>query len=457
MSRLRLIAAVWCGKLLYFAVRLRGSGGSALPGLVALRIDPLLVKKLSRQAAGGTVLITGTNGKTTSARMLAAVLDESGRRLVRNEGGSNLLRGVASALLYAAGPFGGLNADCCLFEVDEASLPAVAEQTAPRIVMVTNLFRDQLDRYGELLSTAKLIDSALRRQKEVTLLLNGDDPLVATLGSEKQRRLFWGIEVKGSSSLSEDEPMDSIDCPVCGRRLEYRSRSYAHLGDYRCPDGHVARPKLSLSADLKLHGLKGTALRFSDGGSLMLPLPGLYNASNAAGVVLTAEALGLPRDDATRALESVQAPFGRLESLTIENRRVYLLLIKNPTGFTQVIDLIRSEPRSGNLLFALNDNFADGTDVSWIWDASVERLRDVATRSTVSGIRAEDMLLRLKYAGFDLKQTKLESDLGAALSHALRMTPTGETLFVLPTYTAMLSLRKILASQGHVTHFLETT
>jgi UDP-N-acetylmuramyl tripeptide synthase len=455
MSRLRLILALLCGKLLYTAVRLRGSGGSALPGLVALRLDPRLAAKLSRQAAGGTILITGTNGKTTSARMLSAVLTGGGATVVHNEDGSNLLRGVASALLHSSSLFGKISADFCLFEVDEASLPAVAEQTEPRLIMVGNLFRDQLDRYGELLSTAKLIDKAVKRQKEATLLLNGDDPLVATLGSAKQRRLFWGIDGAAGSEIGEDEPMDSIDCPICGKRLEYRSRSYAHLGDYRCPDGHIARPKLDLAATPTLHGLKGTKLALSGGGSLMLPLPGLYNASNALGVLLAADALGLPRDGAVEALEKARAAFGRLEVLTIDNRRVYLLLIKNPTGFTQVIDLIRSEPRGGNLMLALNDNFADGTDVSWIWDASLERLRTVATRTTVSGIRAEDMLLRLKYAGYDLSDIVLEHDLESAFQHAVRTTPTGETLFVLPTYTAMLSLRKILAAQGRVAHFLE--
>jgi lipid II isoglutaminyl synthase (glutamine-hydrolysing) len=457
MATIRLIAAILCGKLVYMAVRLRGGGGSALPGLVALRIDPQLVRKLSSQATEGTLLVTGTNGKTTSARMLATILEKSGRRVVRNEGGSNLLRGVASALLRAASASGKISAEFCLFEVDEASLPAVARQTGPRLIMVTNLFRDQLDRYGELISTATLIDSALKSQNGATLILNGDDPLVASLGSPKQQRLFWGIRSGAAAEIDEDEPMDSIDCPVCGKRLIYASRSYAHLGDYRCPDGHICRPPLALSADLRLHGLKGTSLTLSGGGEVMLSLPGLFNASNALGALLASDTLGLPRSDASESLETVQAAFGRLEAITIDNRRVYLLLIKNPTGFTQVIDLIRSEPRGGNLLLALNDNFADGTDVSWIWDASLERLRTVISRVTVSGIRAEDMLLRLKYAGFDLGQIKLEHDLQAALADAVRMTPTGETLFVLPTYTAMLSLRKILAAQGRIAHFLETT
>ncbi len=422
-------------------------GGSALPGLIAEKIDPGTARKLAQNLRQGSILVTGTNGKTTTTKMLLDILEAGGKRVVTNRSGSNLSRGILSSLIEHANLNGSIDADLGLFEVDEASLPAVARATDPKVIVVLNLFRDQLDRYGELDSTAKLIGDVLAASK-ADIFLNADDPLVASLSRYVKNQVrvhFFGVEAANSTKLAHDMASDSNHCPYDGHSLEYSANFFGHIGHYRCPLGDFKRPKPATSIQSYMEGRE-----FEVGGqSITLPLPGLYNAYNALAAIAVGLHAGIGPQKIATAIEQTEAAFGRVEKLELDGREVYLLLIKNPTGFNQVIQtFLLGKP--GALMIAINDNFADGRDVSWLWDVAVEELSSTEHTIVASGIRAADMALRLKYAGLD---AAIDSNLKAGLAHVLRASKPGETVYILPTYTAMLELREILSDQTEMKEF----
>ena len=457
-------AAIAAGRLAGGASRaLRRGGGTAVAGLAALQLDPALPARLAGTLGHGSVIVTGTNGKTTTARMLAAISGEAGLRPLANPSGSNLMRGVATALLEATGPLGNVR-DAArrlgVFEVDEATLPEAARALAPRAIVFTNLFRDQLDRYGEVDSVAQLWQRTLASLPDTTTaVLNADDPAVASLAAHARGRvLTYGIEDTRVAQEHLDHASDYRFCLSCGAELSYTAAFFGHVGHWRCPSCGNTRPAPDVRATcVELHRLESSGLVLATPERELridLPLAGLYNAENALAAAAGALALDLPLDAVERALRSFRAAFGRQERFRVDGRDVLVLLGKNPTGMNQVLRTIASTGEPLRLLLFLNDGIQDGRDISWIWDTDYELIAERAAGAVVSGTRADEMALRLKYADLRIEpQVVRETD--TALAAALAATPPGETLYVIPTYTAMLEVRELLARRGGARHFWE--
>ncbi|MCH8995110.1 MAG: DUF1727 domain-containing protein [Chloroflexi bacterium] len=450
---------------------MRRGGGTAVAGLVALRVDPELPRRLAAQLGQGSAIVTGTNGKTTSARMLAAIAREAGLRPVANASGSNLMRGVATALLGETDLLGRVRVASerlGVFEVDEATLPEATSPPgglAPRVVVFTNLFRDQLDRYGEVDAVAELWRRTLSALPgEATIVLNADDPAVASLAASATGSvLTYGIEdtrVAEDSASGGEHASDYRFCLSCGEELSYEAAFYGHIGHWRCPSCGRARPQPDVRATcVEPASERSTRLTLgTPQGELEveLPLSGVYNVENALAATTGALALGLPLAAVGRALSAFQAAFGRQERFQVDGREVLVLLGKNPTGLNQVLRTIASGANGArqHFLLFLNDGIADGRDISWIWDTDYELLADRAASVVVAGTRAEELALRLKYADLPVEPAVFH-DTRPALDAALATTPPGETLYVVPTYTAMLEVRELLARRGRRGRFWE--
>ncbi len=466
---MRDLLAVWAGRVALRASRRLGYGGSSLPGQVALRIQPAILRRLAGRLRRGAVLITGTNGKTTTAALLAAILEAAGWRLIHNRSGANLIHGLVSAFLEA--PTAGRRAphpDIALLEVDEATVPEAVRELRPVGVVVTNFSRDQLDRFGELDATVSLVArglDALRGRGFVAL--NADDPLVAALGRGRPGRvIYYGVAEAPCRAAGEAETREQRHCPACGRELAYRSFYYGHLGRYECPGGDFARPASQvLAREVDLGGPAGASLTVNVEGHgevpVVLPVPGLYNVYNGLAALTAALQLGVSLPNAAAALARARPCFGRMERIAIGGRELLLALVKNPTGFNQVLlTILGDRPSPGRprrrFLIAVNDRYADGTDVSWLWDVEFEllaRRESEIEGIVVSGLRALDMAVRLKYAGFPMSRVRCVPHLGEALDVAMASGTARGPLYVTPTYTAMLELRDILTRRGYTPPF----
>ena len=446
-----LFLTVFIAKAVLNLSRILGrGGGSALPGLIAEKIDPKVGEKLAKKISNGSVIITGTNGKTTTNKMVSRILSDRGESLVQNRSGSNLSRGIVSALIEHATSSGDINESIGLFEVDEAAMPAVAKMIKPRAIIVLNLFRDQLDRYGELDTTAALIGKGIE-STNAKLILNADDPLVASLAKYAQNPAeveYFGLENVPSSMLSHDVTADSNTCPLCGRALKYSQEFYGHIGHYKCGEGHFNRPSTKAHAtDIKLdeHGSSFSLGVHESTIDANIGLPGLYNIYNAVAAAALANELGIQLESAVQSLENVEAAFGRVERVTFGSKTVYLLLVKNPTGFNQIIQTFLLTKKHQNILFVINDKFADGRDISWLWDVAFEELEHHSHTIDCSGIRATDMALRLKYTGIPVRD--INKNIKKSLHQFIDQLPENSTGYVIPTYTAMLESRKILGKK----------
>jgi UDP-N-acetylmuramyl tripeptide synthase len=429
--------------------RRAGRGGTSLPGKVLLRLQPDAIARLSARLPQGSAVLSATNGKTTTAAMVAAILERRGTRLVHNRAGANMAGGVATALLDARG-----DGDLGLFEVDEFWLAGVTDQLRPRALLLANLFRDQLDRYGELETIADrwagVVDAAAKRGTR--LVLNADDPLVADLGRDvpADQITYFGVEDRSLALPGLQHAADSKHCRRCGAPYVYDAVLLGHLGHYHCPTGDATRPAPAVSArDVTLNGVRDAAFTLvtPDGERrIALPLPGLYNVYNAIAAAALAGVLGAPLDDVAAGLEAVAPAFGRAETVQLGARPMTLLLIKNPAGANEVLRTLLLEDGEHDLFAVLNDNTADGRDVSWIWDADFELLAGRVRRATCSGTRAEELAVRLKYAGVPAGRIHVEPELERGLDAA---AASGDgPLYALPTYTAMLALRSVLAHRG---------
>jgi UDP-N-acetylmuramyl tripeptide synthase len=427
--------------------RLGRSGGTTAPGRMLLRLSPDALRTMAGDLDDGSILVSATNGKTTTSAMLAACLEQAGRPVVHNRAGSNMAWGVATALLDAGRQPGQLG----LFEVDEAWLPSVAEQLEPRLLLLSNLFRDQLDRYGELdLLADRWAELVARLDGKASFVLNADDPLVADLGRERERVTYFGVEDDSQALAGMQHAADSKHCRNCGHAYVYEAVYLGHMGRYRCPNCGRERPLAQVAATrVQLDGMTGSRveLRTPEGPlALRLPLPGLYNVYNAVAAVATALELGVPLRDVGQALEGFSGTFGRVETIAIGGRLVSILLVKNPAGANEVLRTLTLEEGGLDLWLGLNDRIADGRDVSWIWDADFEVLAGHVRRATCTGTRAEEMALRLKYAGIDADLV-VERDVERSLDSALA-SAAGERVYALPTYTALLELRDLLSRRG---------
>jgi UDP-N-acetylmuramyl tripeptide synthase len=458
----RLTAAIVAGQLTgALSRRLGRGGGTTLPGQVSQLVDRGSLTKLGAALRDGSVVVTGTNGKTTTTRLIASILRAAGRRVVHNRSGANLVSGVASALVGSAHPAGRVGGDVGLFEVDEASVAAVVAALRPRVLAVNNLFRDQLDRYGEVTYVARTWRRAVERlDGRSVLVLNADDPSVAALGRGAPGPVVYvGVDDLSQAGPRLEHTADARLCPICGGRLRYSAVFYGHVGHYACPDCGFARPRPGIAAGAvapEAADRTRAALATPAGAiELSLPLPGLYNVYNALLALGVAHALGLSLAGAAATAGHFSAAFGRIERVAVDGRTAFLALVKNPVGFNQVLRSLLATEEGAHVLIAINDRLADGTDVSWLWDVDVDTLASRAGALTVSGTRAEDMLVRLKYGGVDPSRVALVRPLAAAFDRALAAVQPGGTLYVLPTYTAMLELRAELARRGLVAPFWE--
>ena len=454
---MRRTAAVWAGKATGALSRIsRRGGGTTLPGDVARAIDPDVLRKLSRDLKHGAVVITGTNGKTTTSRLISWLLEGAGHSVVSNRAGANLIFGATAAALERAGVNGRLQADWGVFEIDEASLERAVDEIQPRAAIVLNLFRDQLDRYGELESIAKRIETAISRLPEQSrAVLNADDPRVAEIGMNLTRKPLWfGLDDTSVAMRELPHAADARTCPRCGASLQFDAVYVGHDGVYRCPNGDFARPAPEIAAThIVLTGFESLAMDV-DGAHIELPLGGLYNCYNALAAFAAAISLGLDEAFIADRLRSVRAAFGRQERLEAGGRRLNLVLSKNPAGFNETLRTAIDLAGGRYFLIGLNDRRADGTDVSWIWDVDFERLRGRAQVVVPAGNRANDLAVRLKYAG--VEGAPPESDPARALNALISATPTGETAHLLCTYTAMLDLRTELVRRGWAKPYWET-
>ena len=427
------------------AARAAGHGGTSLPGKLLLRMDSGAITRLVGGLREGSVLVSATNGKTTTAALAASVFDAAGIATVHNVAGANMAGGVASALLDR-----DARARLGLFEVDEFWLDEVAAAVGPRAILLGNLFRDQLDRYGELETIAGRW-AALIAARPTQLVLNADDPLIADLGREQADALYFGIEDPAAARTGGlAHASDSKRCRNCGAAYVYAHVYIAHLGDYACPDCGRRRPQPSVSAgSVALDGLRGASfeLRTPLGtAAVRIALPGLYNVYNALGAAALASALDIAPATIAAGLAATPPVFGRGERVALDGRELVILLIKNPAGANEVLRMLGAQDGAHDVLGILNDRVADGRDVSWIWDADFETLAARVRHATCAGTRAAELALRLKYAGVPGERITVTPDLEAALAGALTQS-TGE-LYALPTYTAMLALRELLTRRG---------
>ncbi len=455
--KLKLLLGIWTGKTLITITRLLGRGGTTLPGRLALKIAPHIPSCLSGLLPEGCLIVTGTNGKTTTSALITGILKEAGYSCVHNQSGSNMSWGVVSALIAAASWRGHIFEDFAVLEVDEGAFPQVAQNVKPRGIIITNIFRDQLDRYGEVDQIRDNIIKGMDLQPEYGFeVLNADDPSLVSIEKRSgKKRLSYGLEFNPGADTFKNTGRDIKTCPLCSAKLDYKRIFYAHLGHYHCPDCGYKRqePDVKLTecitnpdntANLQI-ALPGEAIKTN------FPLMGTYNLYNLLAAVTCAKALNISGTDITAALEKSIPSFGRMELFKLNSKTIVIALIKNPVGANEVLRTILNEADRISLLITINDKIADGTDVSWLWDVDFEQLsaaRDKLTGITVSGLRAWDMAVRFKYSGFDPAQIRVEENAARAVERAIEDTPNGGKLFILPTYTAMLEIRRILNKKG---------
>ena len=416
------------GKIFIFLSNFLNLGsGSTWPGHIALENDKNFIKKIfTNNRKLKVILIAGTNGKTTTGKLLQTILEENGNKVFQNEAGANLLNGIASSLIKHSTLTGTVDYDFAVFETDENSMPLVLDNIDPETIVLLNLFRDQLDRYGEV----NLIADKWKRplstiDKKAILVLNADDPKIAYLGNRiKNKVKYFGVR-----GIDQDigHASDSSYCPKCGNKLHYKSVTFSHLGDWDCSKCHLKKPKPDVENFDKY------------------PLPGLYNKYNTNAAVLAAKSLGISDVIIKKALRDFKPAFGRQEILEYKGKKIQIFLSKNPASFNQSLATINNL-KAKNLLIILNDRIPDGRDVSWIWDVDFEDNLRNFKRISVSGDRVYDIALRLKYA--DKNDVTAYEILSSAIEVSAASTPKNETLYILPTYSAMLEVRKILTGKS---------
>lgn len=434
----RRILAVWLAKAVGAACKLLGRQGVTWAGKIALRVDPRILEELSGEVREKIFVVCGTNGKTTTNNVLCSALEAEGKKVVCNHTGSNMLNGVAAAFVLAAGLGGHLDADYACIEVDEASTRHIFPRCHPDYMVLTNLFRDQLDRYGEIDITMNILKEMIQSEQEMTLVVNGDDALSAYLAMESGNPcVTYGIGEKVMDA-SANEIREGRFCKRCGERLEYRFYHYSQLGDYSCPGCGFARPKLEFDAtDVRV----GDQLSFRVADQLITAnYKGFYNVYNLLAAYAAARSAGMALPRFNDMLKRFNPENGRMEQFRIKNTGIVLNLAKNPAGFNQNISAVMQDTAAKDILIAINDNAQDGIDISWLWDVDFDLFADESIHSiTVSGIRCQDMRLRLKYVDIP---SYLEADVEKAIR--ARIEDGVGNLYVLVNYTALFSTRNVL-------------
>lgn len=432
--------AITACKMLITAGKMMGKKGSSAPGGIAMKIAPGLLKSLAGQMKGDIIMVCGTNGKTTTNNLLCTLLESNGKKVVCNKVGANMLQGVACAFISNATITGKLKADYASIECDEASLRHVVKHVTPTKIVVTNLFRDQLDRYGEIEQTLGMLNEAIEKVPDTQLILNADDPLSMQLG-EGRNCLYYGIDENCNVNVNESK--EGRNCPKCGSELSYSYHHYSQLGDYRCEKCGFARPKPDYSVkNINLNnGMIFDVLYKDKQQNLNLNYRGFYNIYNILASFCAYESTGLGTENINSVFNNYKPQIGRMEEFRIGGKSVILNLAKNAAGFNQAIATVASDTRSKDVLIAINDNPSDGRDISWIWDVDFEKLAESDIKSICAGgMRKLDTALRLKYAGFENIEAE---DISAALLSRISKGE-GDVCYLLVNYTALFSTQNIL-------------
>ncbi len=422
--------------VLFLSKKFKLGSGSTWPGHVAMETNPKFIKEIiANNPHLRVVIVAGTNGKTTTSKILKHILSTSGLRVFQNEAGANLLNGIASTIISYSDLFGRIKYDVAIFEVDERNVSLVLKEIKPYSIVLLNVFRDQLDRYGEINQVVKDWESALLNTNEAILTTNGDDPMLTYIAKKSNLQTdFFGVE---DSLMKQDEvghDVDFIYCPVCQTKLKYQKISFSHMGDFTCP-------KCKFTRELIIHVNK-----------LHYPLFGVYNIYNTnAAAVVALRSFEISQEIINEALKKFEPAFGRQEEIKYKGKKIIMLLSKNPAGFNQSIDAINSLTKKGNILLILNDRIPDGRDVSWIWDVDFEKIKD-GVKIFITGVRSYDMGLRIKYSHDNSNKNtsskfKVIEDLNEAIETSCRVTEENEILFILPTYSGMLEAREILTGK----------
>ena len=449
-DKMSFYSTLFAAKVVNKGLHLFKRAGTSLPGVIALKISNGFLSFLSKYCEKNIITITGTNGKTTTAGLVAHILKTNNDTVLHNEKGANMLSGIASSLAVNYKPFSRF--DYAVLESDEAYLTKLYNYINADYLLVTNLFRDQLDRYGELDTTAKKIQEAIEKNRNLKLFINADDPMLSELGAGNKKIFFGFDDITYKTTLKDSQaPAEAVTC-LCKSDLSYEKRYYAHIGKYFCENCERKRPEPDY---------KGYAVIYDDYSEIYLKclynkeekekelyfkthLVGLYNAYNVLAAVSTALELGISKEIIQSALDTYKSVFGRAEKKVIDGKNILIQLIKNPTGASEVLRTV-NQNTSKKLLIIINDNYADGRDVSWLWDADFELLKDYPQNIIVSGTRAYDMAVRMKYAGFDFSKIEVKKDIKEAINYALSGIEKGEQLLIMPTYTALLEMQKIFA------------
>jgi UDP-N-acetylmuramyl tripeptide synthase len=447
--KLRLSLAILAGKITAWVSRFYGHKGSSLPGVVARRIYHGALRDLAAQVGRGVLVISGTNGKTTTTNMIVKILGDAGYKVTSNLEGANLITGVTASLIKDAGIWGKLNCDYAVLEVDEASMPGVLREVNAGVVVLTNFFRDQLDRYWELDKITGIIHDALHKQKQATLILNADDPLVAQFQKTTSvPALFYGLGANDQSARTGAQTRDGKFCPFCGAALDYRFFHYSQLGLYSCPGCEFSRPVPQVEAfEPKVEGGQTRCRLVYDGREveLAVQVQGLYNLYNALAAFSVGLHLGLDSGPALDSLGRYRPVTGRMEVFNYKGKLAYLNLVKNPTGFNEGLATLCAAKGSKDVFIAINDNDADGRDVSWLWDVDFEMLGEdhrLFNSFVCCGLRGEEMAVRLKYAGVPINKVSINANMHQAIKSALAGSAGAAYLF--STYTALWPAQKMI-------------
>ena len=455
MDKLSFYNALFAAKAVNFGLHLMQSSGTSLPGGIALKLSKNFLSFLSKYCEKSIITVTGTNGKTTTSGLFAHILKTAKNTVLHNEKGANMLSGVASSLAVNYKPFSRF--DYAVLESDEAYLTKLYDYINADYLLVTNLFRDQLDRYGELDTTAKKIQQAIDKNPELKIFINADDPMLYDLGSGN-KRIFYGFEkiTYKSAVVDSQAPAEAVNCS-CGSDLTYEQRYYAHIGKYKCENCGRARVEPDYKGSVVIYDdfseiyiqrkCENKSKELTKDLYFRVPLIGLYNAYNALAAISAALELGISPYIIQQGLHSYKSVFGRAEKFEYNGRNVLVQLIKNPTGASEVLRTINKNT-CAKLLIIINDNYADGRDVSWLWDADFELLKDYPNTITISGIRAYDMAARMKYAGFNPEKIEVIEDIKEAVFSSVDSINEGEQLLIMPTYTALLEMQKFFKSKN---------
>ena len=443
MNRVRFYTALVLARLTYLAIKLlHRSSGTSFVGMMTLKVCPDFLAHCRKYIKNNAITISGTNGKTTTSGLVAHIFEENQNSIIHNVKGANMLTGIANVFALNIKPFKRF--DYAVIESDEAYLTKLYDYFKADYLLVTNLFRDQLDRYGELSTTASFIQNAIDKNKELKLILNADDPLVTNFGKGKNAIYYGFEEVEFCSEIhnaTSNAPTEVFNC-ICGKPLQYNKQFFAQEGHYYCAKCGFKRPKPNYKGYVKIYSdYSELKIRHNDKDfEFKINLVGLYNAYNVLGAVACAMENGIDYQTIKKAVSTYKSIFGRAERRIINGHKTLIQLIKNPTGASEVLKTV---DLSSNIVIAINDNYADGRDISWLWDSDFEQLKNAQKLVITSGIRAKDMATRLKYAGIPQEKIIVEEDINSAIALAAKSDNIEERITILPSYTALLKISKM--------------